>query len=274
MTPDTLFIMQMSVLLLAIGAVAGFLSGLLGVGGGIIFVPALYFCLHAIGVDDSFAMRVAVGTSLSLICVTGATSAFAHWRRGSVDTESLRRWALPLVVSAVCGSLFAGVVNSHVLRIIFACVTVVISIYMFIMGAPKASSFCLVIPVRVQKAVMASIALISSLIGVGGAIMSVPFMVLMGYPMQRAAGTGAALGLMIALPGSVTYMITGLFHLDELPPYSVGYVNLLGLAMIIPASVLLAPLGVQASHSLPRDMLKRVFAVVLMIVSLRMFMTL
>lgn len=274
MTPDTFFIIQMSFLLLAVGAVAGFLSGLLGVGGGIIFVPSLYFCLRAIGLDESHAMHVAVGTSLALICVTGATSAFAHWRRGSVDTESLKKWVLPMIASAIGGSLFAGLVPSGILRVIFACITMVIAVYMFVAGAPKASSFCLVVPVRVQKAVMATIALVSSLIGVGGAVMSVPFMNLMGYPMQRAAGTGAALGLIIALPGSVTYMITGLFHLDELPPYSLGYVNLLGLALIVPSSVLMAPLGVQASHSLPRDMLKRVFAVVLLIVSLRMFMTL
>lgn len=129
-------------------------------------------------------------------------------------------------------------------------------------------------PVRIQKAVMGLIGVISSLIGVGGAVMTVPFMHMMGFTMQRAAGTGAILGLLIAVPGSITYMVTGMFHLDELPPWSLGYVNGMVVGLIIPASILTAPLGVQASYSLSREMLRRVFGVVLLIVSLRMFMTL
>ncbi len=274
MAPDTLLMVQMTLLLLTIGAVGGFLSGLLGVGGGILFVPALYFCLSALGLDDAHAMHVAVGSSLAIICITGASSAFAHYRRGSVDMHHIKLWLPPLVAGVTVGALFAGFVDSMILRAVFAGVTTVICLYMFFAPQQKNPNACLIIPRRIQKAVMTVVGLLSALIGVGGAVMTVPFMHIMGFTMPRAAGTGSALGMIIALPGTVFYIITGLIHHEGLPPYSWGYVNLLAVGIIIPASVLLAPFGVQAAYSLSRNMLRRVFAVVLLIVSARMFMTL
>lgn len=274
MSADTLMMIQMIALLLAIGAVAGFLSGLLGVGGGILFVPALFFCLSALGVGSEHAMHVAVGSSLSIICITGASSAFAHWRRGSVDTDHVKLWLVPCAVASVTGALFAGFVHSGILRVVFASVAMLLCLHMLFSHQPKTPEACLIVPKRVQKAVMAVIGMLSSLIGVGGGTMTVPFMHLMGFPMPRAAGTGVAMGMIIAIPSALVYMVTGLFHLDELPPYSAGYVNGLAVGIIAPVSVLMAPFGVQAAHSLSRDMLRRVFAVVLLIVSLRMFMTL
>lgn len=274
MSPDTLLMVQMVALLLAIGAVGGFLSGLLGVGGGILFVPALYFCLSAMGIAAEHAMHVAVGSSLAVICVTGATSAYSHWRRGGVDTDHIKLWFVPLMSGVGVGAIFAGFVDSHILRVVFAAVTTLICLYMMFSPQPKTPEACLIVPKRIQKMVMAFIGVVASLIGVGGAVMTVPFMHLMGFTMPRAAGTGSALGMIIAVPGTIFYMITGLIHHEGLPPYSFGYVNGLAVGIIIPISVLLAPLGVQAAHSLSRDMLRRVFAVVLLLVSVRMFMTL
>lgn len=137
MPADTLLLVQMSLLLLTIGAVGGFLSGLLGVGGGILFVPALVFCLSAMGLDDKHAMQVAVGSSLTIICITGATSAFAHWRRGSVDMTQVKMWAVPLIAGVGLGALFAGMVDGYILRFLFACITVLICGYMFFAPKPK-----------------------------------------------------------------------------------------------------------------------------------------
>lgn len=279
MSPDTLLpdsplMAHMVILLLAIGGVGGFLSGLLGVGGGILFVPALFFCLSAMGVAAEHAMHVAVGSSLAIICVTGASSALSHWRRGSVDTDHIRLWVLPLMSGVGVGAVFAGFVDSYILRVVFAAVTTLICFYMMFSPQPKTPDACLIVPRRIQKVVMAFIGVMASLIGVGGAVMTVPFMHLMGFPMPRAAGTGSALGMIIAVPGTLFYMITGLVHHESLPPYSIGYINGLAVGIIIPVSVLAAPLGVQAAHSLSRDMLRRVFAIVLLLVSVRMFMTL
>lgn len=274
MQADTLLILQMMILLLTIGAVGGFLSGLLGVGGGILFVPALFFCLGAIGLDEEHAMHVAIGSSLAIVLVTGATSAIAHYRRGAVETDRVRLWAVPMVVGTGAGSFFAGLVDSGILKAIFAIITLIISIYMIFAREVKNPAECRIVPNRIQKMICACIGCVSSMVGIGGAVMTVPFMGYIGIPMHKAVGTGAALGMLIALPGAIAYMITGAFHMESLPPYSLGYVNLLAVGMIVPASVLMAPMGVQASHSLPRYMLRRVFAVVLMIVSVRMFMVL
>lgn len=274
MSPDTLLMVQMVALLVAIGAVGGFLSGLLGVGGGILFVPALFFCLSTVGIAEAHAMHVAVGSSLAIVCVTGATSAFSHWRRGGVDTDHIRLWITPLLAGVGVGAIFAGFVDSHILRVVFAVVTTLICFYMMFSPQPKTPDACLIVPKRIQKMVMAFIGVVASLIGVGGAVMTVPFMHLMGFSMPRAAGTGSALGMIIAVPGTIFYMVTGVLHSEGLPPYSFGYVNGLAVGIIIPVSVLMAPLGVQAAHSLSRDMLRRVFATVLLIVSVRMFMTL
>lgn len=274
MHADTLLILQMSLLLLTIGAVGGFLSGLLGVGGGILFVPALFFCLSHMGLGDGHAMQVAVGSSLAVILVTGSTAAYAHWRRGSVDLERIRIWAVPMVVGVGAGSFFAGIVHGNVLKGVFATLTALIALYMIFARDAKSPSECPIFPNKYQKMVCAFIGFVSSMIGVGGAIMTVPFMNYLGMPMQRSAGTGSALGILIALPGTAAYVIMGLFHMEELPPFSLGYVNFLAVAMMIPASIFTAPWGVQAAHSLPRSMLRRVFAVVMIIVTIRMFMTL
>ena len=275
MTDDTYLILKMMILLLTIGAVGGFLSGLLGVGGGILFVPALFFCMTAIGFDEAHAMHIAIGTSLAVVLVTGGTSAFGHYHRGGVDMDRVRAWAPALVSGVLGGAFIAGIASTGMLKASFALITFFIAVYMFFARSPSLTpDKCPIVPGRVQRSLCAVIGTLSSMIGVGGAIMTVPFMSYMGMPIHRAVGTGAALGILISIPGTLGYMLMGLWHLDELPPYSVGYVNLLAVAMIIPASILLAPMGVQASYTLPRSILRRVFSVMLIIVSVRMFMTL
>jgi uncharacterized protein len=268
------FIAELVILLLAIGVAGGFLSGLLGVGGGILFVPALYFCLTSVGVDAGHAMHVAVGSSLAIVFATGATSATGHYRRGAVDMALVRLWGPFIVGGVVAGFLFASAVPGSVLKAIFAGLTLLIAFYMAFTGDREVTSASYILPLKLQRAACTAIGMVSSMIGVGGAILTVPLMSVIGTPMPRAVGTGAALGILISFPGMLGYMATGMLHSEILPPFSIGFVNLLAVGMIIPASMLLAPVGVKFSHTLDRRMLRRVFAVVLVIVSLRMFMTL
>lgn len=266
---------ELILLLLAIGCVGGFLSGLLGVGGGIIFVPALFFSLSSLGFSDGNAMQIAIGSSMAVVMATGSVSAFSHYKRGGVDTAIVRGWALPIVIGVIAGALVASSVKSVVLKEIFACMTMLIAFYMVFSKDRGADAA----PVKfltqtVQKGVAVVIGLVSAMLGVGGAILTVPLMSYIGLPMPRAVGTGAALGVAVAVPGVLSYMISGTVMSDTLPPWSVGYVNLLTVAMIIPSSMLLAPVGVRVSHNMPRAMLRRVFAVVLIIVSVRMFLSL
>ncbi len=265
---------ELIMLLLAIGCVGGFLSGLLGVGGGIIFVPALFFSLSSLGFSEDHAMHIAIGSSLAVVMATGSMSAFSHYKRGGVDIAIVRGWGPAIVVGVILGAMLASSVKSIVLKEIFACMTLLIAAYMAFSkdkAEPKPLRF---LTEKVQKGVAAVIGVISAMLGVGGAILTVPLMTCIGLPMPRAVGTGAALGVAVAVPGVISYMVSGMLVSDTLPPWSIGYVNLLTVGMIIPSSMLLAPVGVRLSHNMPRAMLRRVFAVVLVIVSVRMFMSL
>ncbi|HYD16941.1 MAG TPA: sulfite exporter TauE/SafE family protein [Patescibacteria group bacterium] len=273
MTPETSLV-YILLLLVTIGAAGGFLSGLLGVGGGGLFVPALYYAMFAFGFDKSHSMHIAVATSLLIVFATGSTSAVSHYRRGGVDVPRLKSWGPYILLGVIIGAFFASAVNGEVLKRIFAVMTLLISAQMAIGRERSAAEAAAWLTTRVQRAICVAIGAVSSMIGVGGAVLTVPMMSHSGVPMQKAVGTGAALGVIIALPGSLGFMIGGmLHHIDGLPPYSIGYVNLAAAAAIIPTAMLMAPVGVRLSHAMPRLMLRRVFAAVMMIVSIRMFMS-
>jgi uncharacterized protein len=270
--PETGFVIEIIALLLALGAAGGFLSGLLGVGGGGIFVPVLFFTMKAFNVGEAHAMHLAVGTSLAVVFATSSTSALGHYRRGAVDIAILKSWGGFIVAGVAVGALFASSVNGEMLKMIFAAITFVISFHMAFgreqAGAPHALSPAL------QRGLCSAIGMISSMIGVGGAVLTVPMMSYIGTPMHRTIGTGAALGILISLPGTFGYILAGLKDMAALPHWSLGYVNLLAAALIIPASMMMAPVGVSLSHRLPRQKLRRIFALVLIAVSVKMFMSL
>lgn len=274
LSADTASLINIMLLLLGIGAVSGFLSGLLGVGGGVLFVPALFFALTSMGYDPEYAMHIALGSSLLIVFATGSTSAYQHYKRGAVDLDRVRLWGPFIVAGVITGSFFAAMVPGEHLKKIFAVVTMLIAIYMAFNKDRAVGEVVRTIQLKIQKAFCLLIGIVSSMIGVGGAILTIPLMTYIGVPMQRAVGTGAALGILISLPGALTYMIMGSLQSYDLPPYSIGYVNFLAVAAIVPASVLLAPMGVRAAHKMPKAMLRRVFAAVLIIVSIRMMMTL
>ncbi len=274
MPTDTMLIVELVLLLMAIGAAGGFLSGLLGVGGGILFVPALFFAFNSLGFGGSEIMHLAVGTSLAIVFATGSSSAIAHFKRGSVDMDRVRAWGPFIVVGVVAGSFFAAMIDGDVLKRIFSVITLLIAIYMALGRDKIAGEAVKEIALRVQRAICAFIGGVAAMIGIGGAIMTIPLMSYLGMPIQRAIGTGAALGILISLPGTMGYIVTGLAHEAQLPPYSIGYISLPAILMIIPTSILMAPIGVKAAHTLPKTMLRRIFAVILIIVSLRMFMSL
>jgi uncharacterized membrane protein YfcA len=274
MSPEFVLYIELVLLMLAIGCLGGFLSGLLGVGGGIIFVPALFFCFKAVGVEETYIMHVAVGTSLAVIFATGSTSAYHHYQRKSVDMAIVRSWGPFIVLGVLIGALFASAVDGHTLKEIFAGLMLIIAVYMELSPEKPETERGHKMPPYLQRGFCLIIGMVSSMIGIGGAILNIPMMAYNGVPIQRAVGTGAVLGIAVALPGMIGYMISGFPHIPELPPLSLGYVNLIALVTIIPTSMLLAPVGVRVSHRLPRPVLRRIFAVVLALVSLRMFMTL
>ncbi len=258
--------------LLSVGAVGGFLSGMLGVGGGIVFVPALYFTLQSFFPGSFHVMHVAVATSLSLVMATSASSAYWQNKRGAVDFELLKTWAFPKICGVLLGTFLASYVNSGFLKDFFAVITVLIGTYI-VLGKDAAEDA----PPRphriskgMQKVLAAMIGTVASMLGIGGATLNIPLMNYIGLPIRKSVGTGGALAVIISLPGVIGYILIGLYKAPVLPPYCLGYVNWLALACILPTSMLLSPVGVHVSHKMPRKVLRGIFAAVLLAVSVRM----
>ena len=254
--------------MLLTGVVGGILAGLLGVGGGIVIVPMLEFALGFIGVDPSIRMHIAVATSLATIIPTSISSSRAHFKRGAVDTELVRHWTIWILLGALAGSWVASMVHSRVLSGIFAVVAFLVAVKMILPLDGK--TFTSSVPRSPLLApVPALIGFISTMMGIGGGSLSVPTMTLMGEPIHRAVGTAALFGLVIAIPGTLGFMVTG-FGNPLLPAGSIGFVNLIGLALIAPTTVLAAPLGARLAHAMQKRHLTLMFGIFLLIVAIRM----
>jgi len=258
----------LAVALLATGLVAGIIAGLLGVGGGIVIVPVLYYMFTALKMDPSVLMHVAVGTSLATILATGASSARAHYSRGSVDMDLLKRWWWAIALGVVAGATLAGNMSGGALTLIFGVVALLVSANM--MFRKDGSALADQLPGTPVKEILGIIiGGISVMMGIGGGTLGVPILTLFNYPIRRAVGTAAAIGLIIAVPGTLMSVYFG-WGADGRPPFSLGYVNLIGFFLIIPASTYAAPLGAKIAHTIDPSKLKLIFALFLGFTGLRM----
>ncbi|MCG7624194.1 sulfite exporter TauE/SafE family protein [Epibacterium sp. Ofav1-8] len=253
----------------AAGVAGGILAGLLGVGGGIVIVPALYFALSLTGMDPALTMQVAVGTSLATIVFTSLSSGYGHYKKGAIDTALLKLWAPSILTGVLIGGILGGVVSGNVLLAVFATVAMAVAFDMILRKPAEATA-----PRSFSKPVWAALGVfagaVSAMMGIGGGTVCVPTLSFLGYDIRKAVGTSAAIGFIIGLPGALIYMATG-FAAEGLPPMSLGYVNLMLAAVIIPLSTTFARLGVKLAHSIPRRALKLCFGVFLMLTALRMF---
>lgn len=252
------------------GVVGGFLAGLLGIGGGIVIVPVMEAALAYVGVDGAIRMQVAVATSLATIVPTSIASSRAHNKRSAVDTGLVRRWAVYVLIGALAGTFVASRVHSDVLAAVFAAVALAIAIKMMMplenkTIAPEVPTGPLV------PLIPTSTGFLSSMMGIGGGTFSVMALTLYGQPIHRAVGTAALLGLFISLPGSLGYMASGLGD-PRLPTGSIGFVNLIGFALISPMTFIAAPVGAATAHRLGQRQLSWLFGLFLILVAVRMFM--
>lgn len=264
----TLLLMLAGVLAVA-GVAAGLLAGLLGVGGGIVMVPILYFVFGYIeGVDEAVRMHMAVGTSLAAMIPTSISSARAHHAKGAVDRELFIRWLPGIVLGVLAGVLMAAFVDGPVLMTVFAVFAAVISLHMLFGRESWRLADQLPGPMA-QRGMAAGIAGVSVMMGIGGGTFTVPVLTLFGYPIHRAVGTAAAIGVIIAIPGAIGF-IAGGWGAEGRPVGSLGYASLVGVAALIPTTILAAPWGVALAHRLSRVWLRRAFAIFLGLTSLRM----
>ncbi len=258
---ETLFIF------LLVGAIAGLTAGLFGVGGGMIIVPALAFMLPALGVAESVIMHVAVGTSLAVISATSISSVLAHHRHGGVRWDVFRALAAGLVVGALAGAVIADHISSLTLRRLVGISALLVAIKMWLDLKPRAHT---PLPGPLGLGIAGGlIGSASSVIGIGGGSLTVPFLNWCSVPMRQAVGTAAAGGVPIAWAGMLGFIITG-WDEPGRQAWSLGYVSLTGFVGIAVASVAVAPLGARLAHRLPPHILKRCFAVLLFIIGIQM----
>lgn len=253
--------------LIGTGIVAGLLAGLLGVGGGIVIVPILYFLFQAFGVSADSAMVIATATSLATIVPTSISSIRAHNKKGNVDFALLKVWGIFILAGVLVGSYLVTRVNGQMLTTLFGIIATLSALNMLF--ARKSALFNSLPPKAGQAGMGMSVGLFSSLVGIGGGTLTVPMLTFCNYPAHRAVGTAAAVGLLISLPAAITMMLIGVTPIDA-PLGTFGLVNLVGFICIVPLTVLFAPIGANLANKLDAKKLKQVFAVVLMITGLRM----
>ena len=249
------------------GVIAGFAAGLLGVGGGIVTVPVLEYALRFADVPAEYRMHVAVATSLAAIIPTSISSARTHHARGALDSALARSWAAPMVLGAILGSVLASHAPLAVLAGVFGTVALLIALKMLLPldhlrvseGVPRGIG-AMIIPTLIGG--------VSAVMGIGGGTLTVPTLNLCGYPIHRAVGTASFFGIVISIPGTVSYLLAK--PPVELPWATVGFVSLLGLALIAPGSMLTANLGARVAHTLSRRRLSQAFGVFLLVVGARM----
>jgi len=256
--------------LLATGVFAGILAGLLGVGGGIVIVPVLFFLFQSFGVSPESAMVVATATSLATIVPTSISSIRSHHQKGNVDFDLLKRWSVFILIGVLLGSWLVTRVDGTWLTGLFGVIATLSALNMLFRTG--ASALFQQLPGKAGQTVMGtSIGFFSSMVGIGGGTISVPLLTLYNYPAHKAVGTAAAIGLIISLPGALTMLLLGGTPTDA-PAGTFGLVNLIGFFCIVPLTVLFAPVGASLAAKLDAAMLKKIFAIVLLITGLRMLL--
>lgn len=251
------------------GTVTGLLAGLFGVGGGAVIIPVLYEAYAFLGLGETVRMHVCIGTAMAVIVPTAIRSFLAHRKRGSVDMAVVRSWLISMPIGVAAASVLAASISGRALSGVFATIATLVAIrLLFGRQSWRLGNDLPGNPLRAVIGIV--IGFLSTLMGVGGGVMVNTVMALYGRTMIQAVGTSAAVGLVISVPAVLGYIWAG-WGVAGLPPLSAGYVNLLGMAVLVPVSVLAAPYGVRIAHALSQRMLEVGFGIFLTVVAIRFF---
>ncbi len=271
---------ELALLLVAVGALSGFLAGLFGIGGGAILVPVFYECFRLAGVPLEVRMPLCIGTSLAIIIPTSISSFRAHYLRGAVDMKILRQWWLPVVIGVVAGGITARYAPERLFKIVFVMVAYTAATRLLL--ARASWKFGAEFPEGpLMKLYGFVVGLLSTLMGVGGGLFLNLLMTFYGRPIHQAVATSSALAVLISIPGAIGYIYAGWPAAMRYPeivalqmPFAIGYVSLIGAVLVIPTGLLTAPLGVKAAHAMSKRTLEVAFGCYLFIVGSRFLVSL
>ena len=277
---DVSELLDLALLLVAVGAVSGFLAGVFGIGGGAILVPVFYECFRLAGVPLEVRMPLCVGTSLAIIIPTSIRSWRAHQARGAVDTEILRAWWLPVLVGVVVGSMIARYAPERLFKIVF--VMVAWSAATRLLLARETWKFGADLPRGPLMRVYGfCVGLLATLMGVGGGLFANLLMTFYGRSIHQGVATSSALAVLVSIPGALGYVYAGWPAAVRYPdvlalqsPFAIGYVSLIGALLVMPTSMFTAPLGVRVAHAMSKKMLERAYGSYLFIVGARFVISL
>jgi uncharacterized protein len=251
------------------GVVAGFLAGLFGIGGGAVLVPVFYQVFGLVGVDEGLRMHLSVGTSLAIIVPTSIRSLMSHKKKGAVDMELLKSYVIAVPTGVLIATLIFASISGAELRVIFAVIAILVGLRLIINRSDWRLGDDL--PTGAARfGVGALIGFLSTLMGIGGGVLNNTFMTLFNRPIHQAVATSAGVGVLISIPGFIGSMWAG-WGEEGLPFLSTGYVNWLAVALIIPITLLIAPLGVKFAHKLEKRQLEVGFGLFMFVVAARFF---
>ena len=263
-------IISLIIVLSIAASLSGFIAGLLGVGGGIIMVPALYYAFGKLGYDESLIMHMAIGTSLAIIIPTSIVSALSHMKYKAVDFKLVKTFGLSVAFGILIGTFVATNSKTPQLLLMFSFFAFCVAVF-FIFFRDKAGSKKRNVPNFFKNLYGTFMGFMSVPLGIGAGSLGVPFLKTIGYSINIAIGTSATIGIVNAVCGATSMAVSGLVFFNISAPYSLGFINIAGFLVFVPITMIFAPIGAKITHSIDKILLSRIFGLFLMVISVRAF---
>ena len=248
----------------------GFVAGLFGIGGGLITVPFLYYIFGIIGIDQAYLMHLAVGTSFAIIIPTSIVSVLTHNKFKAVDFQIVKNYGIFVILGVIIGTVFAASLKTKSLVLFFSIVILLLGIYLILLKEREKN---IIIDMKLHLKIILGfiVGFISAPMGIGGAVMNVPILKFFGYTINKAIGSAAAIGFLIALFGSVGFLISGSYLKTNLP-LSIGFLNIPAFLIFIPITTFMARLGAKTVHKIDKNKISKFFGIFLLLIALKFWM--